>query len=178
MNSKNQLMTISNIITISRLIVLPFIVYFLLNNQRLTAFIIMLISLLSDAIDGYVARKLNQVSEAGKFLDPLCDKISLILILITLFVVNSIPLWGVIIIVMRDVLILIGSFVLFKSKSKIFKSNVLGKITGFILGAIILAFTINLKQVGMVLLYISIPATIGTFTIYLSRYIKTMKGAG
>jgi CDP-diacylglycerol--glycerol-3-phosphate 3-phosphatidyltransferase len=137
----------------------------------------MLISLLSDAIDGYLARKLHQESEAGKFLDPICDKISLTVILITLLIINAIPLWGVIIVVARDTLILLGSYIMWKHKSVVFKSNILGKITGFILGAVVLAYTVNLQRTGEILLYISIPAIIGTFTIYLGRYIKVMKGA-
>lgn len=170
-------MTISNVITLSRIILLPFIVYFLLNNQRFAAFVIMLVSLFSDAIDGYLARKLHQESEAGKFLDPICDKISLTVILITLLIINSIPLWGVIIVVARDTLILLGSYIMWKHKSIVFKSHVLGKITGFILGAVVLAYTLNLQRTGEILLYISIPAIIGTFAIYLGRYVKVMKGA-
>lgn len=170
-------MTVSNIITLSRLILLPFIVYFLLNNQRFVAFIIILISLLSDAVDGYLARKLHQESEAGKFLDPLCDKISLIVIVICLLMINSIPLWGVIILVSRDILILLGSYVMWRQKSIIFKSNILGKITGIILGAVLLAFTLNLQRTGEILLYLSIPAIIGTLAVYWGRYIKVMKGA-
>jgi CDP-diacylglycerol--glycerol-3-phosphate 3-phosphatidyltransferase len=177
MNTIKQSITISNMITLSRIILLPFIVYFLLNNQRFAAFAIMLISLLSDAVDGYVARKLHQESEAGKFLDPICDKISLTVILITLLMINSIPLWGVIIVVARDTLILLGSYIMWKYKSLVFKSHILGKITGFILGAIVLAYTLNWQRTGEILLYISIPAIIGTFTIYLGRYIKVMKGA-
>jgi len=177
MDIKKQPITISNIITLSRLILLPFIVYFLLSNQRLTAFIIMLISLLSDAIDGYLARKLHQESEAGKFLDPLCDKISLIVIVITLLVINAMPLWGVIILVARDILILLGSYVMWRHRSIVFKSNILGKITGIILGAIILAFTLNLQRTGEILLYLSIPVIVGTLTVYWGRYIKVMKGA-
>lgn len=169
-------MTISNIITLSRIILLPFIVYFLLTNQRVVAFVIMLISLLSDAVDGYLARKLQQESEVGKFLDPLCDKISLIVIVITLLIIDSIPLWGVIVLVARDILILLGSYVMWRHKSIVFKSNTIGKITGIILGAILLAFTLNLQRTGEILLYLSIPAIIGTLAVYWVRYINVMKG--
>ena len=137
----------------------------------------MLISLLSDAVDGYLARRLKQESETGKYLDPLVDKISLTTVLITLFLIKAIPLWGIIIIVLRDMLILIGSFVLLKHKSKVFKSHVVGKITGVILGAIICSFTLNWNKLGEILLYVSIPAIVVSFGIYLKRYISTMKGA-
>ncbi len=178
MKYDSKLFTISNLITVSRLILLPFIVYFLITGQRYIAFAIMLISLCSDAVDGFLARKLHQESEAGKVLDPLCDKISLAVIVITLLLLGAIPLWGVIIILSRDILILVGSFFLITHKAKVFKSNIMGKLTGGLLGAVVLAFTINLQLVGEILLYLSIPAIAASFGIYLSRYIKAMKGEG
>jgi CDP-diacylglycerol--glycerol-3-phosphate 3-phosphatidyltransferase len=177
MRGQRKKLTISNFISISRIIALPFIVYFLVGEQRITAFIIMLISLLSDGIDGYVARKLHQETELGKSLDPLCDKISLAVIIITLFFIGSVPLWGVIIIIARDFLILLGSFFTIKQKSVILASNAWGKVAGFIFGVMICAFTLNLKQVGMVFLYLSIPAIAGSFIVYTSRYVRVMKGA-
>lgn len=172
----SKLFTISNLITLSRLILLPFIVYFLITQQRYIAFGIMLVSLFSDAVDGFLARKLHQESEAGKVLDPLCDKISLTVIVITLLLLGAIPVWGVIIIISRDVLIIVGSFFLITHKARVLKSNIMGKVTGGLLGAVVLAFTINLKMAGEILLYLSIPAIVASFGIYLSRYIITMKG--
>jgi cardiolipin synthase len=174
--AKDHIITVSNIITVSRLVLLPFIIHFLLRDQRLYAFLVLMASLLSDTLDGYLARTFNQESTIGTLLDPLCDKISLIAILVVLYIINSIPLWGVIIIITRDVLILIGSFVLWKVKSAVFKSNVFGKITGVLFGAIICAYTLDLKYLGIALLYLSIPAILVTFSIYLARYIKAMKG--
>ena len=107
-------MTVSNIITISRLALLPFIVYFLLTDQRVFAFVIMLISLLSDGLDGYLARRLHQESRLGKFLDPLCDKIFLAVILVTLLYLKVVPLWAVVLIVLRDFLILLGSYIILR----------------------------------------------------------------
>ncbi len=167
--------TIANCITISRLFLLPFIVYFLINEKRTIAFIFMLIALISDVIDGYFARHFRQESELGKLLDPLCDKLSLVVILITLLILNAIPFWAVLIIALRDILILIGSFILFRRKSIIYKSNLLGKITGFLFGVMILAFTLNYKKFGLIFLYIAIPIMLGAFATYLHRYITTLR---
>jgi len=175
MNLKSDKLTISNIITISRLIILPFIVYFLVKQERIIAFIIIMISLVSDAVDGYVARRLHQESELGKCLDPLADKISLAVIVMTLISINAIPFWAVIIFV-RDFLILLGSHFILKNRSIVLTSNFWGKITGCIFGVIISAFTLNLRPLGMVFLYMSIPAIIVTFIIYTLRYIRVMKG--
>ena len=169
-------MTVSNIITISRLVILPFIIYFMLTGQRLVAFILMLVSLLSDGLDGYLARKLNQESRLGKFLDPLCDKIFLAAVLITLLYLGAVPLWAVILIVLRDFLILLGSFILLRSKAVVEPSNTFGKITGFLFGAMILAFTIGWNFAGDVFLYSSIVVMSVAFVTYTVNYLKIMKG--
>lgn len=169
-------MTVSNIITISRLALLPFIVHFLLTDQRVIAFAIMLISLLSDGLDGYLARRLHQESRLGKFLDPLCDKIFLAVILVTLFYIKVVPLWVVVLIVSRDFLILLGSYILLKNKSVVQVSNIFGKITGFIFGAMILALTINLTLIGTVLMYTSIVVMTVAFITYSMNYLRIMKG--
>ncbi len=177
MNSKDQYsMTISNMITISRLVFLPFIIYFLLNGQRLAAFLVMLISLLSDGLDGYLARRLNQESRLGRFLDPLCDKIFLAAVLIALLYIGAVPLWAVLLIVLRDFLILLGSFFLLKGKSVVEPSNIFGKITGFVFGAMLLSFTIGWTLIGSIFLYLSIPLMIIAFISYSVNYLRIMKG--
>ncbi|MEO0123776.1 MAG: CDP-alcohol phosphatidyltransferase family protein [candidate division WOR-3 bacterium] len=167
--------TISNAITIFRFLLLPFIIYFLIKKERIIAFIIMLVALFSDVIDGYIARKFHQESDLGKVLDPLCDKISLAIILLTLLLINSVPLWAVIIIAVRDILILAGSYVLFRQKRTIYKSNFFGKITGFLFGLMILAFTLNYQKLGMIALYISIPFMVGAFITYYQRFILAIR---
>lgn len=175
-DSKSKKLTVANLITVSRLVMLPVVVYFLIKDLRIIAFIIMLISLLSDGVDGYVARRFDQETKLGKILDPLCDKIFLAGILITLVLIDSIPIWIVIIIIARDFLILLGSYIVLKHKSVVLTSNLIGKITGIIFGVIILAYTINLKQIGLVFLYLSVPAIIGSFIFYTCKYFRVMKG--
>ncbi|MGQ9464524.1 MAG: CDP-alcohol phosphatidyltransferase family protein [bacterium] len=167
--------TVSNLITIFRFVLLPFIIFFLIKKERFIAFIMMLGALFSDVVDGYIARKFHQETELGKLLDPLCDKISLVVILITLLRINSIPLWAVFIIALRDVLILLGSFVLFKKRRLVYKSNFFGKLTGFLFGTMILTFTLNLQRLGMIFLYIAIPIMTIAFISYLHRYITNVQ---
>jgi len=167
--------TVSNAITLFRFLLLPFIIYFLVKKERIIAFIIMLIALFSDVIDGYIARKFHQESELGKVLDPLCDKVSLAVILLTLLLINSVPLWAVIIIALRDMLILAGSYVLFRQKRTVYKSNIFGKVTGFLFGLMILAFTLNHQKIGMIALYISIPFMLGAFITYCQRFILAIR---
>lgn len=177
MKSSNRIITTANILTVSRVLILPVIVYYLVIGNRIAAFVFMFLSLLTDTVDGYIARRFHQESQIGKFLDPICDKFSLAVILVTLFLIGSFPLWGLVVIVTRDILILIGSFIIWRTHGKIYMSNLPGRVTGVFFGMMILAFTLNLTIIGYVILYVSVIAVITSFLIYSLRYVRAMKGA-
>ncbi len=95
-------------ITISRLFGLPFIFYFLANptaSSRWWAIAVFLIVALTDWLDGYLARKLNQVTELGKFLDPLVDKLLVLGVFLILIELREVPAWGVFLILGRELAI-------------------------------------------------------------------------
>jgi CDP-diacylglycerol--glycerol-3-phosphate 3-phosphatidyltransferase len=101
-------MNVPNIITISRLFGLPFLFYFLENpttSHRWIALAIFLVAASTDWVDGYLARKLNQVTELGKFLDPLVDKLLVLGPLLSLIAWQQVPAWGVFLILGREVAI-------------------------------------------------------------------------
>jgi CDP-diacylglycerol---glycerol-3-phosphate 3-phosphatidyltransferase len=95
-------------ITLSRLLGVPFILYFLTlgdATSRLWAFVIFLLCAATDWLDGYLARKLNQVTDLGKVLDPLVDKLLVFAPLLVLIEQGQIPAWGVFIILARELTI-------------------------------------------------------------------------
>ncbi len=101
-------MTVASWITISRLLGIPFILYCLSApdaTQRTIAAAIFLVAALTDWLDGYVARRFNQVSDLGKFLDPLVDKLLVIAPLLALVELQQIPAWAVFIIIGREMAI-------------------------------------------------------------------------
>jgi CDP-diacylglycerol--glycerol-3-phosphate 3-phosphatidyltransferase len=101
-------MNLPNWITISRLLGLPFILYFLhdpTDKKRWISLTIFTIAASTDWLDGYLARKLNQVTELGKFLDPLVDKLLVLAPLLSLIELKQIPAWGVFLILARELAI-------------------------------------------------------------------------
>ena len=101
-------MTIATWITVSRLLGIPFILYCLHvpdRTQRTIAVTIFLVAALTDWLDGYIARRFNQVSDLGKFLDPLVDKLLVIAPLLSLIELQQIPAWGVFLIIGREMAI-------------------------------------------------------------------------
>lgn len=101
-------MNLPNWISFSRLLALPFILYGLNNPTdqiRWICLAIFLIAAGTDWLDGYLARKLNQVTDLGKFLDPLVDKFLVLAPLLALIQLNQVPAWGVFLILARELAI-------------------------------------------------------------------------
>ncbi len=101
-------MNLPNWITISRLFGLPFILYFLSYPSSKNLWIctaIFLVAASTDWVDGYLARKLDQVTELGKFLDPLVDKLLVLAPLLALIQLQQVPAWGVFLILARELAI-------------------------------------------------------------------------
>lgn len=101
-------MNLPNWITISRLLGLPFILYLLHSpseKERWICLVIFLVASGTDWVDGYLARKLDQVTELGKFLDPLVDKLLVLAPLLALIELDQIPAWGVFLILGRELAI-------------------------------------------------------------------------
>lgn len=101
-------MTLASWITVSRLLGVPFLLYLLYDPTptfRWIAAILFLIAAGTDWLDGYVARKYNQVTDLGKFLDPLVDKLLVLAPLLSLIELGQVPAWGVFLILARELAI-------------------------------------------------------------------------
>jgi cardiolipin synthase len=133
----------------------------------------------SDLLDGYFARKFNQVSELGKIIDPLADKISIITLVLVLLYLGLIPLWFVTIVVLRDLLILSFGIYLHKEKNIRIMSNFAGKAAVFFIGLIVLFAIIDveiLKSINNYLYFISIVLIIYSLYLYFTRFKKLIGG--
>lgn len=107
-HSQLDLMNIPNTITFSRLLGIPFLLYGLHNPTPQGRWIcvgIFLVCALTDWLDGYLARKLNQITDLGKFLDPLVDKLLVLAPLLSLIELKQIPAYAVFIILGRELAI-------------------------------------------------------------------------
>jgi len=138
-------MNVANKLTISRIFLIPLYFIFLLysfpNNNFYTilSFILLLIIALGDALDGFLARKLNQISRLGSILDPIADKLTISISFIILGVYKEIPAWLVIIVISKDVLIFLGWLVLYILNCDItVKPSIFGKMSAFLQFCVVL----------------------------------------
>ena len=154
---------VPNILTIIRLLLIPFIVFYIFASNYLLAFIFFTISGLTDIIDGFIARKFNLVSNFGKLMDPLADKLTQIATLTSLVFVNIIPIWILLIVILKEFIMICGASFLY-GKDVVVYSKWYGKLsTVLFFFAIVLSLLI--KQFGVTGIWTNID--LGMFTIAL-----------
>ena len=98
-----------NLLTLSRIVLTPVIVYAILREQAGMALILMIVAGFSDGLDGYLAKRFHQQTTLGAYLDPIADKLLLVSSIVALFLVDRTPLFLFLAVVFRDVIILIGA---------------------------------------------------------------------
>jgi len=159
-------MTIPNLISTLRIILVPIFVIYLLNDDSLSALVVFILAGLSDGADGLIARLFNQKSKLGTYLDPLADKILLVAAYLVLAAKDLVPPWLTVIVITRDVLILLGVLILFLNKEDFkISPSILSKLTTcFQLGTVFLALAENYVPVFSQFIHILFLAT-GLLTI-------------
>ncbi|MEO0098035.1 MAG: CDP-alcohol phosphatidyltransferase family protein [candidate division WOR-3 bacterium] len=166
---------VPNFLTLSRLFLLPLILLFLITQQFHSALILMLLSWLSDALDGFLARRLNQVTEVGKILDHLVDKIWVGSVFVVLVLTKKLPFSIALGVIIRDLLIVLGGSFLIK-RGVIPYSNIFGKLTGFFFALLIVTYTLSIKIIAQPVLYITWSLLIISFFSYIPFFIRNRKG--
>jgi len=178
-------MTFANIITIIRIIFVPFfLVIFLteIQNKDIIAFIIFVVAALTDAVDGYIARKFKQITDIGKFLDPLADKLLVTAALIGLVKLDRVETIVAVLIILREIFITAFRFYFLVKDNSISASWWAKKKTGFQIVAISVLilykkvpFSNEVFIIGKVLIYIALILTIYSGIEYLMKFSKYQK---
>jgi cardiolipin synthase len=106
-----QTLSIPNLITLGRILLVPIVVWAIASGRMQLAFLLFLAAAISDAVDGFLAKRFGMTTELGAYLDPLADKILIVSIYVTLGITGVIPLWIVILVASRDFMI-IGAIIL------------------------------------------------------------------
>jgi len=177
-----RLITVPNLLSLSRIALLPMILLLLVKRQGYAALGLMLVSWATDALDGHLARKLNQVSDLGRVLDHLVDKIWVGSVLVTLVYIAGLPVCLAAAVILRDLLILAGSMVIMKTRGSFVSSDVLGKITGCAFALMMVYYTLvpaenflaPLRAYKPYVDYTVAVLVVVSFLNYLSIYLRKM----
>jgi CDP-diacylglycerol--glycerol-3-phosphate 3-phosphatidyltransferase len=179
---KDTVFTWSNLISLSRiLVVFPIIYLHQKNNLQITTPIMILIvyGVVSDYLDGLIARLTNSISELGKMMDPIADKTAAGLLFIYTVWLEWVPLWFLVFFVVRDLLIIAGSTLIRQKYGKVAMAIMSGKITVNVqaLYWISVFFFPDYAEVQFWLLWASVAMMTYSFLDYFNRFRIIMKGA-
>ena len=175
--------TIPNVLTMIRLALVPvFVVVFFCveESPKIIALCIFAAASLTDMLDGYLARKLNQITDFGKLFDPLADKLMVLTAMVCQAVAGVFPWAAVIIVGAKELLMVLGGIFLL-SKDVVVYSNIVGKAAQvcFIASLILSFFHDALKtwgvQLDLILLWITVGLAILALIVYAAEYLKKPK---
>jgi cardiolipin synthase len=162
-------MSLPNIITCLRIALVPVFLLLLIYDKYGLALGVFVVAGMTDAIDGAIARMMNQKTELGMFLDPLADKFLVLTAFIALALMDRLPLWLAETVIVRDVVIIAGSLYLYKRgfKEKI-KPVLLGKVTTFML--------ITLLVVALVGVYLNREFDLTEYLVWITGALLITSG--
>jgi len=166
-------MNLANIITIIRIILAPIFVVILLTkmeNKEIIALIVFVIAAISDTIDGYIARKYNQITDLGKFLDPFADKLIVTSALLALVHLQIVETWVATVIILREILIT-GFRFYFLVNDAVFSASWLAKKKTLF----------QIVSLGILIVYERLPYpdimfTAGTILLYFATFLTVYSG--
>jgi len=176
-------LNLPNIVTLARIILVPVIFWLLISGNKQAAFIAFLAAGVSDAVDGFLAKRFNWQTQLGAYLDPIADKLLIVSIYVALGVAEHLPSWLAIAVVSRDILIVlavmlawfIGNPVAIEP-SMLSKTNTAFQIA---LAAAVLAaegFSIDVPTLRTTLVWITGMLTVASLADYLRTWLSHMSG--
>jgi len=178
-------LSIPNLITLGRILLVPIVVWAIASGAMWIAFVLFVAAGVSDAVDGFLAKRFRMTTELGAYLDPLADKALIVSIYLTLGINGDIPRWLVILVVSRDILI-VGGVILswlvgppLKMRPLIVsKLNTVAQIlfACVVLGS--LGFNLQVDTLKLVLMGLVAVLTLGSIAGYLAEWVRQMNSMG
>jgi cardiolipin synthase len=176
-------LNIPNLITLGRVILVPIVFWLLVSGQTKLAFFAFVLAGVSDAVDGFIAKRFGLSTELGAYLDPLADKLLLVSIFVALGVMGALPSWLVIAVVSRDILIVVGVMLSWLLDHPIrirpLAVSKLNTVAQIVLAGTVLAddgFGLGLETLRFVLVWIAGVLTIASLAVYLRAWLRHMSG--
>ena len=179
-------LTLANKITVGRIIIVPLFIATILNytpgrdELRLIATLFFLVAVVSDVVDGYIARHYYQKTRAGAILDPLADKLLLISSFVCLCMIGPhlpifhFPVWLVVTLISRDVILLLGALIIQSTTGKLtIEANLWGKLTAFLQVMTVLGMLLQFEPSHLIWPF-AVVLTIVSGIIYIREGIKIL----
>ena len=144
----NRVFTLPNLLTLLRLVLLvPFVWLYCIEDRPLFAFLFLVISCITDALDGFIARRNNSISRLGMTFDPFVDRLVILTSVICVYLMGNVPLWILVVLVLRD-LVLGIMHIRLRIEKREFRVAFIGKVTTTFLMAGFVSLVLSWPTIG------------------------------
>lgn len=176
---REEVMTIPNLLSLFRILLLPIIVWlYVFKENYYAAIIVLFVSGLTDIVDGFIARKFNMVSDLGKILDPFADKLTQWTLLICLAMRYKVILFLVCLFLLKELILAVMGYIVIKRKDSVNSAKWYGKLNTVIIYStiVILILVPDIPVVAVtVMAIVCLTTMIASMLMYASFYIKQLK---
>ena len=157
-----------NILTTIRFFLVPVFVFVYFKYEPWMALIVFILASITDLLDGYIARKNDLITDWGKMMDPLADKIMQVAVLVCLYIDAAIPLFVLIIVIAKEALMVAGGIFLYKKRDIVVFSKLYGKIATalFFIGIVMTFFRNVLEPFNLYVIYIALALSLISMVMY------------
>ena len=171
--ASSRVWTLANAISVIRLMAIPVFLWLVIEDRLLPAFVLLVVAVLTDFVDGMIARRMNEITQLGQFLDPFADRLFIAATVIALAIQDVVPWWFVIAVMLRDALLGVGGLVMSRYGAGTLPVKWWGKVATFGLLFVLPLFLLSVMvseylsaSVGGVLMMVAWPIAVIAVVLY------------
>jgi cardiolipin synthase len=172
---KQDFFLLPNLLALCRILLFPFIFFFLAqdtSSATALALALIVLAVASDVLDGYLARRLNQITDLGRILDPLADKLGLAIFVVFIIIHRGFPVWAAALLFLKDILTLIAAVAMAKRRGFVLMSNRWGKLNSWIWVFTVVVYIARIEVLQQAFLIIATISVVNCIIQYLRLFIS------
>lgn len=171
---EEKILNVPNILTILRIVMLPFVIWRFMNGDRTGALVLYILLALTDLVDGFIARKFNLITNFGKLMDPLADKLALLTMLVLFCIEGTIAPWVVALVVTKELAMVVGGgFAL--TRGIVVHALPIGKAATVVYALSVICLLLEWDKAGKGLLTLAVILMLCALCYYLFNLVRTLR---
>ena len=166
--ASSRIFTVANAVSVIRLMAIPVFLWLVIEDRLLIAFVLLVVAVLTDFVDGMIARRMNEITKLGQFLDPFADRLFIAATVIALAIQDVVPWWFVIAVMLRDALLGIGGVVMARYGAATLPVKWWGKVATFAMLVVLPLFLLGavVPEIGEITNPIAWVLALATVALY------------
>lgn len=175
--------TVPNVLTMIRLLLIPVFAVLFFSDKKIAALCVFAAASLTDCLDGYLARRLNQITDFGKLFDPLADKLMVLTAMVSQGISGVFPWPAIAVVACKELLMVLGGIYMLRRGIVVY-SNIIGKTAQvcFIASLVLSFFHEDFARVGfqadIILLFITVALALTAMTVYIINAVRKLRSGG